>query len=89
MSRQFVFVTQENHPLFGCACEVVQTSESGLCQLRAIGTSFGAWLKPDEFTSIQRGTKVTIEVTISDFYDEAMMVPGGWMSLSRIKAIVS
>jgi hypothetical protein len=34
------------------------------------------------------GTHVLIEVAIRDYYDDSMMVAGGWMPLSRIKSIV-
>jgi len=37
---------------------------------------------------LQVGTKVLIEVEIRGFFDDSMIVPGGWMPLSRIKAIV-
>jgi len=38
--------------------------------------------------ALQVGTKVLIEVEIRGFFDDSMMVAGGWMPLNRIKAIV-
>jgi hypothetical protein len=43
---------------------------------------------PCRETKPERGTRVLIEVTISDYFNDAMMVAGGWMPLSRIKGIV-
>ena len=36
----------------------------------------------------ERGTKVLIEVEIADLYKNSMLIAGGWMPLSRIRAIV-
>ncbi len=86
-SREFVFVNLEGHPMHGLAGEVFGTDANGMQHVQAIGSSFSGWFMPADLTPIERGTKVTIEVTISDFFKENMMIAGGWMPLSRIKSI--
>jgi hypothetical protein len=42
---------------------------------------------PCRETKPERGTHVLIEVEIRDYYGDSMLIPGGWMPVSRIKGI--
>jgi hypothetical protein len=86
-SRQFVRIAMSGHPMHGCVGEVFGSDANGMLHVQTLGSSFSGWFMPADLQQISRGTRVTIEVEIRDFYNESMMIAGGWMPLSRIKAI--
>ncbi len=48
-----------------------------------------SWLfTEEELQELQVGTRVLIEVQIYDFFEEAMMIAGGWMPLTRITGVL-
>jgi len=88
MDRQFVRIDLEGHPMHGLVGEVCGTDANGMQHVQVLGSSFSGWFMPADVQKVERGTRVTIEVEIRDFFNESMMIAGGWMSLSRIKSIV-
>jgi hypothetical protein len=86
---QFVRIAKEDHPLQGMIGTITdETTADGFTRVTLLNSSFSGYFKPEDVQAIEKGTKVLIEVTISDFFKDSMMVAGGWMDLSRIIDIV-
>ena len=89
MEKQYVRIDLPNHPMDGCVGEVFGRDADGLIHVQAVDSSFSGWFLPADVQEVKRGTRVLIEVEISNLYENSMMVAGGWMPLSRIRRIVS
>lgn len=87
--RQFVRINFPGHPLHECVGEVFGTDADGLLHVQAVGSSFSGWFLPANVQPIERGARVLVEVEIRDFSNESMMIAGGWMPVTRIKAIAT
>lgn len=80
----FVRVNKQNHPLQGMICILGEETDDGFVRVTVLKTSISAYFKPEDIQIISVGTRVIIEVEISDFFQHSMMVAGGWMSVNRI-----
>lgn len=74
--------------MYGMICTVGEETDDGFLRVTILRTSVNAFLRLEDLQPIEIGTKVRIEVTISDFFQNSMMVAGGWMSLDSILDIV-
>lgn len=89
MQTNFVRINLNNHPMEGrIGTTTDETTEDGFKRVTLLKSSISGFFRPEDLQAIEVGTKVLIEVTISDFFQDAMMIAGGWMTLTRIKDIV-
>lgn len=87
--NQFVRINKADHPMHGMIGTVnADQSYDGFVQVRLLNASFQASFKSEDLQRIEKGTKVIVEHTISDFFRDSMMIAGGWTPLSRILDIV-
>lgn len=63
---------------------IEETTPEGLQRVFQLDSSFSSWFRPEELQPIQVGTKVLVEVEICRFFQDAMMIAGGWTPLTRI-----
>lgn len=80
-SRQFVLIDFEGHPMHGCVGEVFGTDAHGLLHVQALGSSFSGWFLPASVQSIERGSRVLIEVEVGAFTRERDDC--GWMDAAH------
>ena len=88
--NQFVRISKEDHPMRGMigTANLEEQTKDGFTRVTLLNSSFSGYFQPGDLQAIEVGTKVIIEVEITRFFKDAMMVAGGWMPLSRIRDIV-
>ena len=85
---RFVRIRKEDHPMRGMIGTITETTPDGFERVTLLNSSFNGYFRPEDLQPIEVGTKVIVEHTISNFFQDSMMIAGGWTPLSRILDIV-